>query len=143
MKARHFLDTNILLYSISSDPAEAAKRESARLLMDRDDGALSIQVLQEFYVQATRSTRLDPLPHEIAVGLIGTWTRFAVQEITLSILDAALEIKTSHGFSYWDSAIIAAARALGCGELYSEDMSHGREIEGILIVNPFRSKITQ
>jgi predicted nucleic acid-binding protein len=143
MRARHFLDTNILLYSISSDPAEAAKRESARLLMDRDDGALSIQVLQEFYVQATRSTRLDPLPHEIAVGLIGTWTRFAVQELTLSILDAALEIKTSHGFSYWDSAIIAAARALGCGELYSEDMSHGREIEGILIVNPFRSKITQ
>jgi predicted nucleic acid-binding protein len=143
MKARHFLDTNILLYSISSDPAEAAKRESARLLMDRDDGALSIQVLQEFYVQATRSTRLDPLPHEIAVGLIGTWTRFAVQELTLSILDAALEIKTTHGFSYWDSAIIAAARALGCGELYSEDMSHGREIEGILIVNPFRSKITQ
>jgi predicted nucleic acid-binding protein len=143
MKARHFLDTNILLYSISSDPAEAAKRESARLLMDRDDGALSIQVLQEFYVQATRSTRLDPLPHEIAVGLIGTWTRFAVQEITLSILDAALEIKTSHGFSYWDSAIIAAARALGCGELYSENMSHGREIEGILIVNPFRSEITQ
>lgn len=143
MKARHFLDTNILLYSISSDPAEAAKRESARLLMDRDDGALSIQVLQEFYVQATRSTRLDPLPNEIAVGLIGTWTRFAVQEITLSILDAALEIKASHGFPYWDSAIIAAARALGCGELYSEDMSHGREIEGILIVNPFRSKITQ
>jgi predicted nucleic acid-binding protein len=143
MKAHHFLDTNILLYSISSDPAEAAKRESACLLMDRDDGALSVQVFQEFYVQATRSTRLDPLPHEIAVGLIGTWTRFAVQEITLSILDAALEIKTTHGFSYWDSAIIAAARALGCGELYSEDMSHGREIEGILIVNPFRSHITR
>jgi predicted nucleic acid-binding protein len=143
MRARHFLDTNILLYSTSSDPAEAAKRESARLLMDRDDGALSVQVLQEFYVQATRPTRLDPLPHEIAVGLIGTWTRFTVQEFTLSILDAALEIKTTHGFSYWDSAIIAAARALGCGELYSEDMSHGREIEGILIVNPFRSHITR
>jgi len=143
MKARHFLDTNILLYSISSDPAEAAKRDSARLLMDRDEGALSIQVLQEFYVQATRSTRPDPLPHEIAVGLIGTWTRFAVQEITLSILDAALEIKTSHGFSYWDSAIIAAARALGCGELYSEDMRHGQEVEGIVIVNPFRLNFTQ
>jgi predicted nucleic acid-binding protein len=142
MKARHFLDTNILLYSISSDPAEAAKRECARLLMDRDGGALSIQVLQEFYVQATRFTRLDPLPHEIAIGLIGTWTRFAVQEITPSILNAALEIKSSHGFSYWDSAIIAAARALGCGELYSEDMSHGREIEGILIVNPFRSNFS-
>ena len=141
MKARYFLDTNILLYSISSDPAEAAKRDRARLHIDGDDGALSIQVLQEFYVQATRSTRPDPLPHEIAVGLMGTWRRFAVQEITLSILDAALDIKTSHGFSYWDSAIIAAAGALGCRELYSEDMSHGREIEGIVIVNPFRSNI--
>ena len=143
MKARYFLDTNILLYSISGDPAEVAKRDRARLIMDRDDGALSIQVLQEFYVQATRSTRPDPLPHEIAVGLIGTWTRFAVQEITLSILDAALEIKTSHGFSYWDSAIIAAARALGCGELYSEGMRHGQEVEGIVIVNPFRLNFTQ
>ena len=60
------------------------------------------------------------------------------QEITLSILTGALEIKAAHGFSYWDSAIIAAARVLGCREVYSEDMSHGREVEGITIVNPFR-----
>ncbi len=138
MSAPHFIDTNILLYSISREPTEAAKRERAIALLDHDDGALSVQVLQEFYVQATRATRPDPLPHEIAAGLIATWTRFAVQEITLSILTGALEIKASHGFSYWDSAIIAAARALGCRELYSEDMSHGREIEGVIIVNPFR-----
>jgi predicted nucleic acid-binding protein len=134
----HFLDTNILLYSISRDPAETAKRERAIALLERDGGALSVQVLQEFYVQATRPTRPDPLPHEIAVALIQTWTRFRVQEITLSILTGALEIKSAHGFSYWDSAIVAAARALGCRELYSEDMSHGREIEGLVIINPFR-----
>jgi predicted nucleic acid-binding protein len=58
--------------------------------------------------------------------------------MTLSILNAALEIKAAHRFSYWDSAIIAAARALGCRELYTDDMSHGREVEGVLIVNPFR-----
>jgi predicted nucleic acid-binding protein len=97
-----------------------------------------VQVLQEFYVQATRATRSDRLPHEIAAGLIATWTRFRVQDITLSILDDALEIKAAHGFSYWDSAIIAAARALGCKELFSEDMSHGREIDGVTIINPFR-----
>ena len=56
----------------------------------------------------------------------------------LSILTGALEIKAAHAFSYWDSAIIAGARALGCRELYSEYMSHGREVEGITIVNPFR-----
>jgi predicted nucleic acid-binding protein len=138
MSPAHFLDTNILLYSISRDPAEAAKRERAAGLLDRDDGALSVQVLQEFYVQATRSSRPNPLPHEIAVGLISTWLRFRVQELTLPLLAAALQVKLAFGFSYWDSAIIAAARALGCRELYSEDMSHGREIDGVMIINPFR-----
>jgi predicted nucleic acid-binding protein len=138
MTAPHFLDTNILLYSISRDPAEAAKRERAIALVEQDNGALSVQVLQEFYVQATRSTRPNPLPHEIAAGLIATWARFKVQEITLSILTGALDIRAAHGFSYWDSAVIAAARALGCRKLYSEDMSHGREVEGITIINPFR-----
>ena len=134
----HFLDTNILLYSISRNPADALKRELAIALLDRDDGALSVQVLQEFYVQATRATRPHPLPHETAVGLLTAWTRFKVQEITLSMLTSALEIKAAHGFSYWDSAIIAAARALGCRKLYSEDMSHGQEVEGLVIINPFR-----
>ena len=138
MTLPHFLDTNVLLYSISRHPAEAAKRARAEKLLDDDDGALSVQVLQEFYVQATRKSRADPSPHEIAVGLIGTWPRFKVQEISLPILTGALEIRAKEGFSYWDSAIIAAARALGCRELYSEDMSHGREIDGVTIIDPFR-----
>jgi predicted nucleic acid-binding protein len=127
-----------LLYSISRDPGETTKLERALDLLDSGDVALSVQVLQEFYVQATRPTRPDPLPHDIAAGLIRTWTRFRIQEIDLVILSAALEIKAAHGFSYWDSAIIAAARALGCRELYTEDMSHGRRIDGVVIVNPFR-----
>jgi predicted nucleic acid-binding protein len=138
VSALHFLDTNILLYSISRDAAEEVKREKAIALLDRDDGAVSVQVLQEFYVQATRVTRADPLPHEIAAGLIGTWARLTVQDITVPILNHTLAIKAEHRFSYWDSAIIAVARTLGCRELYSEDMAHGREVDGVLIVNPFR-----
>jgi predicted nucleic acid-binding protein len=138
MSPPHFLDTNVLLYSISRDPGEAAKRARAEQLLDDDNGALSVQVLQEFYVQATRKTRPDAIPHEVAVGLIGTWLRFKVQEISLAILTAALEIKARQGFSYWDSAIVAAARALGCRELYSEDMTHGREIDGVAIIDSFR-----
>jgi len=133
-----FFDTNVLIYSISRDPAEATKRERALALLERDDGALSIQVLQEFYVQATRPTRPHRVPHEIAVDLLTGWSRFRVQDMTLAILNAALEIGAAHRFSYWDSAVIAAARALGCRELYTEDMSHGREVEGVLIINPFR-----
>jgi predicted nucleic acid-binding protein len=134
----HFFDTNILLYAIGPDPEEAAKRGRADALLNQQDGALSVQVLQEFYVQASRPTRPGRLPHDLAVGLVRAWSRFRVQEMTLPVMQAALEIKAAHGFSYWDSAIIAAARALGCSRLYSEDMSHGREIEGVTIVNPFR-----
>ena len=132
-----FLDTNILLYSISSNPAEAAKRDRAVALLEEDDNALSVQVLQEFYVQATRPTRPDALSHETAGALIRRWLRFPVQDITVAVLSEALRIKASHRLSYWDAAIVAAARALGCREIYSEDMSHGRDIEGTVIVNPF------
>jgi predicted nucleic acid-binding protein len=138
MNERRFIDTNVLLYSISHDPAEASKRDIAIALLDAENIALSVQVLQEFYVQATRATRPDALDHEIAVGLVRTWLRFKVQEITLPVMISALEIKTTYGLSYWDAAIVAAARALGCRELLSEDMSHGREVEGVTIHNPFR-----
>ena len=133
-----FLDTNILLYSISTDRDENAKREVAAGLLAGRDNALSVQVLQEFYVQATRPTRRDALPHAVAAGLMRAWLRFPVQDITLAVLSGALEIKVASGLSYWDAAIVSAARALGCRELFSEDMSHGRVIEGVAIVNPFR-----
>lgn len=133
----HFLDTNILIYSISRDPSEAAKRSRSIELLERDDGALSVQVLQEFYVQATRPTRRDSLPHDLALGLVKAWTRFVVQETTLAVMMRALEIKAAHGFSYWDSAIVAAAEALGCRTLYSEGMAHDRRIAGLRIINPF------
>ena len=138
MSAPRFIDTNILLYSISRDPSEARKRDIATALLDADDIALSVQVLQEFYVQATRSTRQDAVAHDIAVGLIRTWLRFQVQELTLPVMIGALEIKATHTLSYWDAAIVAAARTLGCQQVLSEDMGHGREIDGVTIHNPFR-----
>lgn len=134
-----FLDTNILLYSISAAPDELRKRDRARALIDAGDCALSVQVLQEFYVQATRATRPDALSHEDAEGLVAAWRRFPVQESTLALLDLGLSIRKEHRFSFWDSMIIAAARALGCQALYSEDMDEGRIIGGMPIVNPFRA----
>lgn len=132
-----FLDTNVLLYSISTAPEERAKRQRAVVLLDEDGVCLSVQVLQEFYVQATRPTRADRLPHDIAVGLISAWTRFRVQSVNMRVLVGALQITQAHGLSYWDSAIVAAAQALGCNVLYSEDMQDGRQIGGLTIVNPF------
>jgi predicted nucleic acid-binding protein len=133
-----FLDTNVLLYSVSTNPKERIKRDIAQHLLSARDNALSVQVLQEFYVQATRATRPAPLAHDTAVDLIRTWLRFPVQSITLPLMSDALDLKRRTGFSYWDAAIVAAARALGCSEVLSEDMSHGRQIDSIVIVNPFR-----
>lgn len=133
----HFLDTNVLLYSISRNPDESRKRERAISLLDEDSCALSVQVLQEFYVQATRSSRPDAIPHELAAGLIEAWRRFRVQDITMAVLTSALQIRRAHGFSYWDSAVVAAARALGCDRLYTEDLGHGQMVEGLAIIDPF------
>jgi predicted nucleic acid-binding protein len=132
-----FLDTDILLYSISRDPAEAQKRERAIVLIEEGNNALSVQVLQEFYVQATRPTRADALPHDLAVGLMRTWLRFPIQEITLAVLSGALSIRAAFGLSYWDAAIVAAAEAMGCDEIASEDMTHGQRINDVTIRNPF------
>ena len=89
-------------------------------------------------MQATRATRPDALADEIAVGLLRTWLRFKVQEITLPVMNSALEIKMIYHLSYWGAAIVAAARALRCRDMLSEDMSHGREVEGVIINDPFR-----
>ena len=133
-----FLDTNILLYSISTDPRERTKRDIAEQLISERDIALSVQVLQEFYVQATRATGSRALPHDLTVSLIRTWLRFPIQSITLAVMGEALDIKVQANLSYWDAAIVAAARTLGCGELMSEDMQHGRTIAAVKIINPFR-----
>jgi len=74
----------------------------------------------------------------LATGLIDTWLRFRVQEMTAAIFKSALQIRKIHGFSFWDSAIIAAASALGCDRIYTEDLNHGQLVGGLAIVDPFR-----
>lgn len=134
-----FIDTNVLLYAISTQPSEAAKAAKARALLANRDLALSVQVLQEFYVQATRKSRPDPLTHEEALGFIHSWRRYFTHDITLEVLDDALAIKARYQLSYWDSAIVAAARAGDCREILSEDMSDGQDYAGVRVVNPFTS----
>ena len=133
-----FVDTNVLLYAVSREPAEQAKAQVANEILDAGDAALSTQVLQEFYVQATRTTRRDALSHEQARGLVETFLGFPVQAITTAIVLAATETGHRFGISYWDAAIIEASRALGCGVVLSEDLSDGEDYAGVRVENPFR-----
>ena len=133
-----FVDTNILLYAISTDPTERDKALVANRILDAGEIALSVQVLQEFYVQATRATRRDPITHDQAAGLIESWHRFPVQPIGADLMRAALGTRQRFRISYWDAAIIEAARAMGCTGVLSEDLGHGTDYSGIVIQDPFR-----
>ena len=132
-----FVDTNVLLYTISTAESEAEKRLRADAILADADLGLSVQVLQEFYVQATRPSRDDAITHEQAVGLVEAWCRFPVQEITVGVMAAALGTRGRFGISYRDAAVVEAARALGCAVVLSEDLSPETDYGGVRVENPF------
>ena len=101
------------------------------------DLALSVQVLQEFYVQATRPSRPGALTHGEAVSFTESLQRYPVQAITLDVMRAALTIRERFGLSCWDSAILVAARMCGCDAVYTEDLSDEQDYDGLRVVNPF------
>jgi len=113
------------------------KREIANLLLESRDLALSAQVLQEFYAQATRPTRSNQLSRDQAASLVRAFSRFPVQAITTDQVFAAIASSQRYQLSYWDAAIVEAARILSCTELLSEDMNDGQSFDGLAVVNPF------
>jgi predicted nucleic acid-binding protein len=133
-----FVDTNVLLYAISRDPQEQGKAARANEILASRDVALSVQVLQEFYVQATRESRSDRLSDEQAATLVESFRRFPAQESTVAVTLAAIATKRRFAISYWDAAILEAARSLGCQVVLSEDLSDGQDYAGVRVENPFR-----
>ncbi len=131
-----FLDTNILVYAISSAEADAAKRTKALDLVRRSDFGLSAQVLQEFYVTVTRKIR-KPLAPELAVALMDEYRVFPTVPTDYPLIVLAVELSLRYGISYWDGAILAAAEALEAPILYTEDLNHGQRYGPIHAVNPF------
>jgi predicted nucleic acid-binding protein len=137
-----FLDTNVLLYAISTAPAERAK---AAIAVDLVGGppaelGLSVQVLQEFYVQATRKSRTGALSPRLAEEYLDHWQAMTVQENTVALFRAAVVSAERFGISFWDASIVEAARMLGCDTVLSEDLADGRSYGGVRVQNPFATK---
>ena len=137
MSAVRFVDTNVLIYAASPAPHEADKQNAAQRLLEGGDLALSVQVLQEFYHQATRSNRLGAISQDHALRFIESIGHFPVQDVTLDVFRTGVAISQRFGLSYWDGAILAAARALGCDAVYSEDLSEEQDYDGLRVINPF------
>lgn len=131
-----FVDTNILLYAASAASTDLAKAWRARRLLVDEEVALSTQVLQEFYWVATRPYKLG-LSHREAQKLVELWSLFPVQPITLGVVEDALWLVEAYKIGYWDAAILAAARHLGCDVVYTEDLNAGQTYAGVVVVNPF------
>ena len=130
-------DTNILIYAVSNREADVEKKARAKATLKEPDLALSVQVLQEFYNQATRPQGPAGLTHEQAIEFLRPLRTLPIQEITVELFDKATEIKSRFGISYWDAAIVAAAKMLGCEAVYSEDLSQGQDYDGVRVMNPF------
>ena len=131
------VDTNILLYAVSNQEDDAGKRARAEATLVEPDLALSVQVLQEFYHQATRPHGPAGLTHEQAIEFLRPLGTLPTQEITVELFNRATEIRARFGVSYWDAAILAAAKLMGCEAVYSEDLSHEQNYDGVMVINPF------
>jgi predicted nucleic acid-binding protein len=141
---RVFLDTNVIVYAY--DASAGVKHEVAAGVVEglwrRGCGVVSTQVLQEFYVTVTRKIP-KPLALAAAREVVADFLKWeVVVNDGQSILDA-IDIQARHGFSFWDSMIIASAAAGGAARLLSEDLSDGQVVAGVAIANPFSSEFSQ
>lgn len=117
---------------------DAAKRRSAQSLLKDGDLALSVQVMQEFFHQVTRPSRANALTIEQALGFLHSMVSFPVVPMTVDLFHDAVSICERFRLSYWDSAILAAARRAGCDAVYSEDFSSEQDYDGLRVINPFQ-----
>ena len=135
-----FVDTNILIYAY--DISAGIRHETAKKLLARlwnsGQGVISTQVLQEFYVTATRKLPkvIDPL---VAKEIVTDLLEWELATIEGPMILEAMELSQKHSFSFWDSLIIVAAQKADCTLLLSEDLSSGRTIGKLKIKNPFET----
>ncbi|MDZ4754354.1 MAG: PIN domain-containing protein [Phycisphaerae bacterium] len=134
--AKVFFDTNVLAYAQDHDAAEKRER-SRQLIADvvaSGTGVISTQVLQEYYVTATRKMRVAPLA---AKRVVQSFTIFEVVQISPALIEQAIDRSVLSQLSFWDALIVAASASSGCTIIYSEDLNAGQLIDGVRLVNPF------
>jgi predicted nucleic acid-binding protein len=133
-----FIDTNVLVYA--HDRSETRKQPLAQALLDdlwrRRTGMLSTQVLQEFYVVATR--KFDPpLRRAAAREIVALYSQWPTVQVDVALILAASKLEERHTLSFWDALIVEAARRAGATRLLTEDLQAGRQIGDVKIDNPF------
>jgi predicted nucleic acid-binding protein len=130
-----FLDTNVLVYAQDAGAPEKQRKSRAVIasLAESADGVISTQVLQEFFVAATRKLGVAPLA---AKGVVKTFAVFETVQVSPALIQEAIDCSILNQLSFWDSLILVAAASAGCGTVLSEDLSPGQTVLGMKVQNP-------
>jgi len=138
MSDKVFVDTNVLVYAHDLDAGDrhAIASRVVAALWDSRSAVISTQVLQEFYVNATREIP-SPLPRAVARQIVRTYATWQTEIVGPLEIQAASELEEQHRLSFWDALIVAAAVKGGASRILTEDMSPGRIISGVRIESPF------
>ena len=136
MSDKIFIDTNLLVYSLDSFDQDRKKhsRSILKKISDQYTGVISTQVMQEFYVAATKKLNADPV---IIKGILTQLTNFEIISISPELVFSAIDCSILNRLSFWDALIIASAASAKCKEVWTEDLNHGQIILGVRIKNPF------
>ena len=134
----YFLDTNVLVYAY--DRTAGYKHTLAAQLVaecwENQNGCLSMQVLQEFFVTVTRKIA-SPLDHQTARQIVADLANWRLQSPVADDLLQAIDLQHSYQLSFWDAMIVQSAARLGCKQLLSEDLNHEQVVGNVRVINPF------
>lgn len=138
MTVRCFVDSNVFVYADDRSAGEkrARARELIREVMSARTGVLSLQVLQEYFAVTTKKLGVSAAAARRRIEVL---SRLDVVILGVEDILAAIDLHRLHGFAIWDALVIRAALNAGCRVLYSEDLQEGRRIDGLEVVNPFRT----
>ena len=132
-----FIDTNILVYCM--DDFDPKRKERCRMLLktltNDLQGVISTQVMQEFYVAATKKLGVDAL---LAKDILHSFEQFETVIITPQIIKDAIDCSIINRISFWDSLIVLAAESARCEKIWTEDLNDGQVIRGVRIENPLK-----
>ena len=136
--ALQFVDTNVLVYAHDSSAGE--KNEQAKELLaevwQNRTGCVSVQVLQEFYVNVTQKVA-RPMAPELAAQIVSDLSAWHVHQPGVDDVLSAIRLQGRYQISFWDAMILASAMALGCETVWSEDLNSGQRYDTVTVTNPF------
>ena len=140
MSAESFIDTNIFVYQL--ERLDARKADIADGLIENgietQTACISFQVIQEYINTAIRKAEIPLTEEELRKYLVDVLAPLYRVQPDIRLYQKALEIRFRYRFGFYDALIVAAAVEAGCKTLYTEDLTHGQQVEGVTITNPFR-----